>query len=182
MQLRQSEPLRIENNHHGGVRHVNSHFYYRSRNQYLCLPVDEALHFRLLFCWFHLPVHLTHTVIRECFFQRFKAVFKVFQVYFFAFFDKRKHDIHLSSLFYLLSDALIEARHLSVELMNCLYRFAPGRQLVYHAYVEISVDGHGQGARYGGGGHYQYVGRVLAFRPQFGTLFHAEAVLFVDYS
>ncbi len=53
-------------------------------------------------------------------------------------------------------------------------------QLVDDGAVEVAVEGHGEGARYGGGGHDEDVGRHGGFLPEFAALLDAEAVLFVD--
>ena len=58
--------------------------------------------------------------------------------------------------------------------------FAPRRQLVDDGDVEVAVDGHGQGAGYGRGGHHQHVRRPDVLGPELGPLRHAEAVLLVD--
>ena len=58
--------------------------------------------------------------------------------------------------------------------------FAPRRQFVDDADVEVAVERHCQGAGDGRCCHHKDVWRVTTLRPQLGALGHAEAVLFVD--
>ena len=56
-----------------------------------------------------------------------------------------------------------------------------GWHLVEHRHVEVPIQRHGQGARYGGGGHDQEVRVVvLCLFPKLNPLVHPETVLFVD--
>ena len=49
MEWSEPEPLGVLDKHHGRVRHVDSHFYHRSRDEELSLPTFEALHNAFLF-------------------------------------------------------------------------------------------------------------------------------------
>ena len=58
--------------------------------------------------------------------------------------------------------------------------FATRWEFVDHTHVEVAIERHGEGARDGGGGHHQYMGRVLTLAPEFGALGDTEAVLLID--
>jgi len=65
-----------------------------------------------------------------------------------------------------------------------VHRRAAGRQLVDDRGVEVGVEGHGQRARDGRGGHDQLVRRlraVVALGAQRQALVHTETVLLVDH-
>ncbi len=64
--------------------------------------------------------------------------------------------------------------------MERLNGFSSGRKFVYHAHVEVAVNGHGQRTRNGGGCHHKDMGRTNVLLPQPRALLHAEAVLLVD--
>ena len=165
MELREAEALGIEYHHHGGVGHVHAHFYYGCCHENLRFAFNKLLHLFFLFGGFHLAVHLAETEFGEHFEERGEAFLKVLQVELLALLDEREHDIHLSALAYLLADAVVETRCLVVVFMYCHHGLASWRQLVYHAHVEIAVDGHGECARYRCGGHHEHVGRILALAP-----------------
>ena len=109
------------------------------------------------------------------------ALLEVLQVELGALLDERKHDVNLSSLVDLLSDAVVETGRLVVILVQGDDGLAARRQFVDDAHVEVAIDGHGQCARYGRGGHDEYVWRFLALGPQFGALGHTKSVLLVDH-
>ena len=73
VELGKSEALCIEDNHHGGIGHIHTHFYHGGGYQYLRLALHEMLHFFFLLCRFHLSVYLTEAELREGFLQRFKS-------------------------------------------------------------------------------------------------------------
>ena len=180
MQLGEPEALCVEYHHDRGVGHVDAHFYHRGGHQYLCLLVQEALHFGFLVAGFHLAVYLAQAEFCEHLLQGLVAVFQVFQVALLAFLDQGKHDVDLSAGSYLAPYALIEGAELLVVVVLGRHGFAARGQFVDHAHVEVAVDGHGESARYGGGCHHENMGRPLAFGPQARPLFYTEAVLLVD--
>ena len=165
MQLRQSEAFGVENHHHRSVRHVDAHLYHRCGDENLCLSVNKLLHLLVLLSRFHLAVHLAEAEFREHLLQYFKPLLKVLYVELLALLDERKHDIHLSALFYLLSDARVQTCGLVVVFVYRHYRFPSRRQLVDNAHVEVAVYCHCEGSRYRCGGHHEHMGRVLAFAP-----------------
>ena len=55
-----------------------------------------------------------------------------------------------------------------------------GGQLVNDGTVEVSIEGHSEGARDGSGGHHKDMGRYGRLVPELATLFDTEAVLLVD--
>ena len=54
-----------------------------------------------------------------------------------------------------------------------------GRHLIHDAQIKIAIDSESQGARDGGGSHYQQV-QIFAFGAQVGALGNTKAVLLVD--
>ena len=66
-----------------------------------------------------------------------------------------------------------------IEEVDCLYGFAPRGQLVDDRHVEVAVECHGECAWNGGGCHDEHMRRHGILHPQFGSLFHSEAVLLV---
>ncbi len=179
MELRQTETLGFEDDHHRCIGHVDTHLDDGGGHKYLRLATDKLLHLNFLLGGFHLTVHLTHTVLGEHLAQRLVAVLKVLQVYLLAFLNQGEDDINLSANAYLLAYAVVERRDAVVEEMTGNDWLATGRQLVDDTDVQIAVEGHRQSARDRRGGHHEDVWRVDALAPQFGPLRHTEAVLLV---
>ena len=165
MQLRQSEALRVEYHHHRSVRHINAHLDNGGCNEYLCLATHKLLHLGILLLRLHPAVNLTYAELGEDVAQRSIAFFQILKVALLALSDERIDDIYLSSETYLLTNAVVERRHLIVKLVYGLHRLASRRQLVDNAHVEIAVYCHGEGARNWCGGHDKDVWRILTLCP-----------------
>ena len=181
MQLRESEALGIQDYHHRGVRHIHAYLYHGGGNENLGLSLHKLLHLCLFFGRFHPAVNLAQMELRKSLLQRLITFFQILQVHLLALLDQRENNIDLSAQINLPADALIETGELIVKLMQRLNRFSARRQLVYYAHVQIAIDGHRQRAGDRGGGHHQHMGRILALRPELGSLRHSKPVLLVDY-
>src|SRR5574344_943868 len=114
MELGESEALGIEDDHDGGVGYVHANLDDCGGYEYLCLSVDEFLHFLFFFLGLHLSMNFTEMEFWECFTQNLKSVFQVLEVALLAFFYQREHEIYLSALFYLLADTIVEAWHITI--------------------------------------------------------------------
>ena len=180
VQLGETEALCIQDNHHRSIGHIYTNFYYGGGNENLCFALHKLLHLCLLLGRFHLAMNLTQFEFRECLFQRFVTFFQVLQVALLAFLDQRKDDIYLSAEINLAADALIETGELGIKLMQRLYRFSARWQFINHAHVQVTINGHGEGAGDRSGGHHEDMRRILALVPQFGSLRHTEAMLLID--
>ena len=165
MELCQTEPLGIEDDHHGGIRYVHTHFYHGGGNENLGLSLGEMLHFLLLFSRLHLSMYLAESELREGFLQRLESLFEILQVTLLALLDEGEDDIHLSAKVDLATDALVEARQLVIKLMERLNRLSARWQFVDDAHVEVAIDGHCQGARNRSGGHHKHMRWILALSP-----------------
>ena len=108
MELGKSETLGIENDHDGGVGHVDTHLDDGGGHKNLCLATDKLTHLLLLVGRFHLAVNLAQAKFWEHLFKHFEAIFKVFKVYLLALFYEWEDDIHLTSLVNLFADAVVE--------------------------------------------------------------------------
>src|SRR5687767_6542796 len=65
--------------------------------------------------------------------------------------------------------------------MHSAYWFSSGRQLIYHTYIKVTIDGHGQGARDGRGSHNQDMRWLFILSPESGALGDTEAMLLINY-
>ena len=108
MQLGESETLGVEDDHDGGVRHIDAHLNNGSGHENLRLSLYEFLHLLFLLAGFHAAVDLAEAELREGLSQHLVAVFKVLEVTLLRLFDEREDDIHLAPLTDLLTDAVVE--------------------------------------------------------------------------
>ena len=139
MQLGESEALGFEDNHHGGIRYVVTHFYDGGGNEYLCVAIDEFLHLCLLVGGLHLAVHFREAEFREHLPQHLIAVFQVLEVYLLALLYQGEDDIYLSALMNLPADAVVERRQRAVKDVLCHHGLSAGWQFVDDADVQIAV-------------------------------------------
>ena len=165
MQLRKSEALCNEDDHHRGVGHIDTYLDDGGGHENLCLAAYELLHLLLFVLGLHFAVHLTQAEFRESLTQHFEALLQVLQVDLFTLLDEREDDIHLSPLIDLLTDAVVERRHAGVEDVRGADGLATWRQLVDDTHVEIAIERHGQRARNRRCCHHQYMRRVGALTP-----------------
>ena len=142
---------------------------------------DESLHLLFLLTGFHTSVDLTEPELGEGLFQYLVAILQILQVALLRLLDEREDDIHLASFPDLLTDAVVEGGHAGIENMGGPDGFATWWEFVDHTHVEVAIERHGEGTRDRGGGHHQYMGRVLTLAPEFGALGDTETVLFIDH-
>ena len=165
MELAESEALRLHDDHHRGIGHVDSHLNHGRCHEHLCLTACKALHLFVFLLGFHLAVYLAQSVFRKHLTQRGIAIFQAFQVDALALFDKWKDHIDLSSLLHLLAQSIVERWYSAVEGMGGDHGLASWRQFIDDADIEIAVECHSQGAGNGCGCHYEDMWRIVAFAP-----------------
>ena len=183
VQLAQSEALGVFDDHIAGVRHVDAHLDHRRSDHDLRFAAHEPLHLVVLVGGFHFAVNDAELVLRLGKFaaQRLVALHQRGEFQFLVLLDERIDDVHLVPL-------CDFGAHLAEHLLPLVFGVVPGghgfasrRQFVDHTDVEVAVEGHGERARNGCGGHHQNVRRKgRRFFPERGALLHPEAVLFVD--
>ena len=108
VQLGKAETLGFEDDHYGGVGHVDTYLNDGGGNEYLCLATDKLLHLGFLVGRLHLAMNLAEAELREYLGECGKAVFQVFEVYLLTLLDEGEDDIYLTSLIYLVADAVVE--------------------------------------------------------------------------
>ena len=108
MQLAQSEPLSLQDDHHGSVGYVDTYLYHGGSHQNLRLATHELLHLCLLVGRLHLAVYFAESELWEHLCQHLKAVFQVLQVNLLAFLYQWEYDVHLAPLVDLLPYTVIE--------------------------------------------------------------------------
>ena len=183
VQLAQAEALGTLNHHHRGVGHVHPHLYHGGGHQDIGPSGGEGVHVEGLVGRILLPVYDGHLVLgqREGLHNLLIAQLEVLVVHLFALKDERIHNKGLPALGNLVPDEVVHGVTLVLPHAEGCDGLAARGHLVYHGHVQVSVQGHGQGARDGGGRHHQHVrrGTAPAFVPEAGTLLHAKAVLLV---
>ena len=65
MELGEAETLGIEDDHHRGIGHIDTHLDDGGGYEDLCLAADEPLHLLLLVLGLHLAVNLAETELWE---------------------------------------------------------------------------------------------------------------------
>ena len=184
VELGDTEPVRPEDHHHGGVGHVHTHLDDGRGHQHIEIATAERGHDRLPLGGRETPVQQTDPQIR----QRARSQLGVHRlgcccVDFVGLLDQRAHNVRLASRAHLGAQALPDG--------GLLERFGDGGgahagptggKLVEARHVEIAVDRHGRGPRDGRGRHDEDIGQPSpgAALAQRGTLLHPEAVLLVD--
>ena len=176
----ETEALGVEDHHHRGIGHIHAHLDDGGGDKNLGLTTDETLHLLFLLTGFHASVDLTEPELGEGLFQYLVAILQILQVALLRLFDEREDDIHLTTFPDLLTDAVVEGGHAGIENMGGPDGFATWWEFVDHTHVEVAIERHGEGTRDRGGGHHQYMGRVLTLAPEFGALGDTETVLFID--
>ena len=80
MELRESEALRVEYHHHGGVGHVHAHLDDGGCDENLRLARYELLHLGVFLLRLHLAVYLAYLELGEDVAQRGVAFLEVLEV------------------------------------------------------------------------------------------------------
>ena len=183
MQLAQAESFGTLNDHHGGVGYVHAHLDDGGGDQDVGAARHKGVHVEGFFLRVLLAVDNGHFVIRqrEGFHNLLVPQLQVLVVQFFAFEDERVHNEGLAAFGNLVPYEIVHGVALAFSYAHRGYGLSARRHLVYHGYVQVSVQGHGQGAGDGGSRHHQHVRRdaVVALVPKAGALLHAKAVLLV---
>ena len=117
----------------------------------------------------------------ECRLHVKKTLFDVTISEFFVLLDQWIDHIDLSAELELSSHGTDQSLPLIVIAMQGLDRLTSRRQLVDDRNVEVAIDGHRQGARYGRCCHHEHVRRLGILEPQLRALLHAKAVLLIDH-
>ena len=112
--------------------------------------------------------------------QALVAVHQVLVVQLGRLLNERIHDVHLSAFRDLIPHESKDTQPLGIGAVHRPNRLATGGQLIDDADIEVSVHGHAECARDGGGRHHEDVRRDLRLGPKPGPLGHAKPVLFVD--
>ena len=181
MELRKTKPFGLFDNHKGGVRHVHSNFDDRSTYENPALALHKPSHRQFFFLRVHTPMKQSDLDIGETFLHLFEPHGRVFQIQHLGLLDKRIHHIHLPALFYGGFDEIVDRCSIFLATDGRFYLFSATRQPFNNRYVEIAVDGHGEGAWNRSGRHYQQMGGV-SFLHHLIALLHTKPMLLVDYS
>ena len=183
VQLAQAKAFRAFDHHHGGIGHINPYLYNGSRNQNVGAAGHKSVHVKGLFLRGLLSMDDSHLVLRqrEGFHNFLVPQFQVLVVQFFALENERIHNECLPALGYLVPDKIVHGVAFAFSYAQRLDRLAARGHFVNDGNVQVSVQGHGQGARNGRGGHYQHMRRnaLPAFVPEAGALLHAKTVLLI---
>ena len=182
VELQQAEPVRVLDDHHRRVRHVDADLDDRRRDQDVELVIAKGAHHRLLVGRRHLPVQQAEP--RACELVGGEALVLVGRgahLHLGRPLDERADDVGLASGRDLGEHALVHARPLERARADDLRddRRAPRRQLPQLGLVEVAVDEHRRGPRDRGRGHDEDVGFV-PLPPEQVALLDTEAVLLVD--
>ena len=182
MELGQTEAFCTFDDHHRGVGYVHADFYDRGGHEDVRLAVGEELHVESLVLVFLLSVHHCRDELRRLEIVNYRTVslLEILVVECFGFFDKGIYDECLTALADFAFDEVVHPVTLSFSYVDCLYRLAARGKFVYHGYVQVTVQGHGQCTRNGCGRHDEDVRRLGCFESQSCPLVHTETVLLVD--
>ena len=180
MKLGEAEAFRVLNHHDGGVGDIDADFNHGGGNQHLDFTGRKPSHQGLLFLGGEAAVHEPDGIFGENPFLEPPGVGSgVLQVEFFRFFNEGIDDIDLPSLFDLFPQVPVEGFPQPSRHTLGSDRFPPGWQLVDDGQIHVAVQGHGEGAGDGGGGHHEDIGR-RALADKFQALADPEPVLLVD--
>ena len=180
MQLRQTKPIGVLDEHHRGIGHIHSHFDNRGGKQNPNFIVSETSHHPLLLLRAEPSVQQLHVVRRKDGLQplaflshRFEAGRRI------AFLHARKDDVSLAAFGDFLPDERMDFRQLRRAAHEGADLPAPRRQLVEDRMVKIPVDSQSQGTWDRRGRHHQQMW-IVAFTHQVLALGHPKLVLLVD--
>ena len=182
VQLREPEPFRVLDEHHGGVRHVDPDLDHRGGDQQVGSSRAEALHDLVL-------VLRTHPTVQELDAQVGEHLGREtvglglggLHLRPVAFVDRGTHDEGLPAGPHLLPDEVVGRRTLGGRADRARGdRPSALRELVEHHHVEVAVVRERERPRDRGRGHDQHVG-LAALALQRRALVQAEPVLLVDH-
>ena len=131
MELAQTEPVRILNDHERCVGHIHTHFNDGGGNQYIRFLLRKGGHDRIFLCTLHLTVQKRNFQIGEYgLLQSIRPGFRGFQVQRFAFLYRGTYHIYLVSLCNLLADEGVDAAPITFIDQESIHRFSAGGQFV----------------------------------------------------
>ncbi|MPN19343.1 hypothetical protein SDC9_166711 [bioreactor metagenome] len=158
MQLGKTKAVGAFNEHDGGIGDIYAYFHNRGGNEDLEFFFAELFHHRFFFIRFHTAMQQPQFEVREDGFLQ-QVMFINGSFYFLAavlgLFDERIDDESLEAFFDLGTDHFIGAFTLQRMKHMCFNWLTACREFIHHRKVQITVEGEGQRARNGGGGHDQ---------------------------
>ena len=183
MELRDAEPVGVEDDHDRGIRHVDSDLDHGGSHEHVELTLAERGHGGLLLRGGHPTVEQSEPTVRELVpTEPREGLLRGGDLEFLALLDKGTHHIRLLAG----RDALphVAPHHLLVEgpvRPSRHDRCSPRRELVEHGHIEIAVHRHRGGSRDRSRGHNEHIGHAIdALVAERGALLHTEAVLLID--
>ncbi len=183
MKLRQAKSLCMFDDHHGGVRHIDSYFHDGSRHEDLHFVTVEALHDIVLLLARKPPMQQPQLQLGENFFRKlFVLVDGCFQLEL-GFLDDRINDVALAPRGDFAPERFPNAGKMLLGGHARDDRGAAGRQFIQHGNVQVAIKSERQRPRNRCGGEHQDVGRVPMERGLVHESFalqHAETVLLVN--
>ena len=180
MELGESEPLSILNDHDTGIGHIDTHFDHGGGHKDASLAAGKPLHLSIFVGRFHLAMHLTDLAVREIAANLSITILEVLEVHLFALLNQGIDNINLTPLIHLHLYFLVDAVTVIVEHVDGVDGFTTRWEFVDDADIQITIEGHGQGTWDGSGGHHENVRRHSTLLPHLGPLCHTKAVLLVD--
>ena len=132
MQLCKAEPLRIFDDDHRSIRHVDPDFDHDRRYQHIDFSPVKLLHHLIFFHLFHAPVDQCHFVLCKAFCQLFIHRLRRFQIQRVGIFDERSHNVSLSSLLQLFFYEVVTCFPLFAGHISRLDHLSARRHLIQY--------------------------------------------------
>ena len=178
MQLRQSERLRVLDEHHRRVRHVHADFDQRCGEQHIHAILTELRHHRFFLRRLHATVQQPHIERREFVFQRLKLFSHRFQSVR-VFFHARINHVSLPTFGESLPDELPHLRQLVARTNKRLHATAPCGHLINRGQIQITVKRETQRARNRRGRQHEQM-RIISFTHELFALRDTKLVLLIN--
>ena len=188
MELRQPETFRILDQHHCGVRNIDSHLDHRSGNKYIYHPRPESIHQSVFLRRFHFPVeHLDPDIRRQPCPKLLRIFLHILQIRLLRSFYHRTDHKNLPPALYLLFQKMPRTAPPVGADHTIFHRLPPDRKLFYNRNMQIPIEDHRQRPRDRCGAHHHYMRDTAALFFAFShtllrkslPLSHAESVLFI---
>ena len=180
MELRQAEALRVLDNHHARIRHVDADFDDRRRDEDVQLARRERFHHAILAVAFHAAVQQADAVRRKHFRRKVvRHLGRRFQVDFQRLLHERIDHVRLPSRVELCANERVHVVATRFRLGDGRDREPSGRHVMNDRHVEIAIHRERERARDRRRRHDEHVG-MQPLRPQRRALHHAESMLLVD--